>query len=131
MSKVINYKPGDLIIKEGEDGKGFFILRSGTLNVLKGEKVVGKLKVPGTIFGEMSDILGRHRSCNVKAETDCRVVYLSQGIDEIIRTRPHLTWRLMRDLAQRLEQITEKYSRPGTNPLWCFEEPLGDYDEPE
>jgi|GEM_PF-5277070 CRP-like cAMP-binding protein len=55
----------------------------------------------------MSDILGRNRSCNVKAETDCRVVYLSQGIDEIIRTRPHLTWRLMRDLAQRLEHITE------------------------
>ena len=47
----MNYKPGDLVIKEGEDGKGFFILRSGTLNVLKDEKVVGKLKVPGTILG--------------------------------------------------------------------------------
>ena len=35
----MNYKPGDLVIKEGEDGKGFFIQRSGTLNVHKGEKL--------------------------------------------------------------------------------------------
>ena len=43
----MNYKPGDLVIKEGEEGKGFFILRSETLNVHKGEKVVGELKVQG------------------------------------------------------------------------------------
>ncbi len=130
MSDIIVYNPGDLIIEEGEDGKGFFILRSGTLNVLKGNKIVASISKPGTIFGEMSDILGKARSCNVKAETECKVVHLSQGIEEIIRTRPHLTWRLMRDLAQRLELITEKYSRPGTNPLWCFEEPLGEDEEP-
>lgn len=95
--------------------------------MLKGKKVVEKFKVPGTIFGEKSDILGRDRSCNVKAETDCRVIDLSQRIEGIIRPRPHLTWRLLRDLAQRLEQMTEKYSRPGTNPLWCVEEPLSDF----
>lgn len=88
MSEVIYYKPSDLIIKEGEDEKGVFILRSGTLNVIKGEKVVRELKIPGTNFEEMSDILARKHSGNVKAETDSRVVYLSQGIDEIIRTRP-------------------------------------------
>jgi len=87
MSEVISYKPGDLIIKEGEDEKGFFILHAETLNVIKGEKVVRELKLPGTIIGEMSDILGREHSCNVKAETDSRVVYLSQGIDKNIRTR--------------------------------------------
>ncbi len=122
MSGAVDFEAGDIVINEGEPGKGLFILRSGTLEVFKGDVKIAQLDTPTTVFGEMSDILGKPRSCKVVAKTECKVIYMDQGIDQIIQTRPRLTKRLIFDLANRLEQTTAKLADSDDSLIW-FDEP--------
>jgi len=128
MNEIIKYQPGELIIKEGDTGKGFFVLRFGTLEVLKGNNLIVQIDTPGSIFGEMSDILEKPRTCNVKAVTECEVIYMTLSIEEMIRTRPKFTSELIRNLAERLEKTTEKHASSDESPIWCFEVPLKDIE---
>lgn len=124
MVAVRKFNPGDLVIKEGDTGKGFFILRSGTMSVRRGEVEVAKISTPATIFGEMSDILEKPRTCNVVAATACEVLFIEQGVDEIVEKEPQLTKWLLKDLAERLEKTTEKLATYEKNMVWSIDKDL-------
>ena len=38
--ETLNFHPGDFIVKEGDIGKGFYILETGELEVTREEKVI-------------------------------------------------------------------------------------------
>ena len=84
MEKIIEVVPGQTILEQGEEGSGFFVLKSGTLEVFKDDVLLAVIMYPGTIFGEMGDILGRPRTCTVKAKNT------SIGIFCIRVALPHL-----------------------------------------
>ncbi|MFP4283539.1 MAG: cyclic nucleotide-binding domain-containing protein, partial [Opitutales bacterium] len=61
MHEIIEVEAGEIIVQQGEEGSGFFVLRKGTLEVLKDDVLLSVLMYPGTVFGEMGDILCRPR----------------------------------------------------------------------
>ncbi len=123
MAKQIVFKPGDVLIKEGVKGNGFFILRKGKLEVYKNSVLIAEIKNPDTIFGEMSDILDKPRTCNIVAKTSCTVEHVVNGIDETVKEHPELTKQILRDLAERLETTTKKLADSESNLLWTIKEP--------
>ena len=67
MQKREEFCPGATIIKQGEEGAGFYILEKGTVEVYKDDLKLNVLMFPGTIFGEMGSISNKPRTCTIKA----------------------------------------------------------------
>jgi len=107
--KTIAYKAGATIIAQGETKPGFYILKSGAVEVFKNDVMLNVLMFPGTIFGEMSDILEKPRSCTVKARNECELEhYDTVDMRELIQNDPDLALKIFKTLAARLERTTEK-----------------------
>ena len=109
MKTTEEYRPGATIIKQGDEDKGFYVLESGSIEVFKDELLLNMMLFPGTIFGEISDILNKPRTCTVKARTPTVVTkYMANSIDEIIREHPDIALKIFKTLATRLERTTQK-----------------------
>lgn len=123
METVIDVAPGKTIIEQGEEGTGFFILQSGTLEVYKDDVLLAVLMYPGTIFGEMGDILGKPRTCSVRAKNVARIIHVDTegGIEQMVKERPEIAARIIKTLASRLDRTTQKLvDTARDNPLWSF-----------
>jgi CRP/FNR family transcriptional regulator, cyclic AMP receptor protein len=107
MEKVLFYKAGETIITEGDRGKGFYILKEGNLNVQKDGISIATITEPGTIFGEMSDILNEPRTCTITSKTDSYVIHIPRDIDGIIASYPSVAKKMILTLAKRLEDTTK------------------------
>lgn len=120
MEKILEVKPGETILRQGEEGSGFFVLKSGTLEVYKDDVLLAVIMYPGTIFGEMGDILGRPRTCTVKAKNAASIAYYPvESLDELVTANPEIAVKLIRTLASRLDRTTQKLiDTARENPLW-------------
>jgi len=72
MSKV-HYGPGDIVIKQGEDGDFFYVVERGTCEIWRAvdgspPQLVLTVQEGGT-FGELALIYGTQRAATVKAKT--------------------------------------------------------------
>lgn len=78
---------------------------------------------PGTIFGEMGDILGKPRSCTVKARTRTTVTkYETNNIETIISEHPDIAIEILKTLANRLERTTQKLADVSSvSTVWSVE----------
>lgn len=120
MSKVIEVPAGQTILEQGEEGSGFFVLESGTLEVFKDDVLLAVIMYPGTIFGEMGDILGRPRTCTIKAKNSSRISYYQiESMEAFVNDNPQIAVKLIRTLASRLDRTTQKLiDTARENPLW-------------
>ena len=50
MIRLQEYQSGDVVLPAGELGKGFCILESGTLEVVRDGKVLSEIDMAGSIF---------------------------------------------------------------------------------
>lgn len=72
------YKPGDVIIKEGEVGENFYLIEKGEANVFKeNEGLVSSLK-RGDYFGEVALLNDLPRQASVIAKTEVQVATLDK-----------------------------------------------------
>lgn len=79
--KEENYKAGDYIVKQGEEGSKFYIVAEGKLIAEKNEN--GKTKKvfeykDGDYFGEIALVRDTVRQASIKAETNCRLVSIER-----------------------------------------------------
>lgn len=120
MEEILDVDPGRTIIEQGEAGHGFYILQSGTLEVVKDEILLAVLMYPGTIFGEMGDILGKPRSCTVRAKNRAKVIHVPDAdMAGIIRDNPDIALKIIKTLASRLERTTQKLAdTTRESPIW-------------
>ncbi len=89
--EVIEYEPDTAIIREGEAGDAFFILRTGGVRVIKesnGGKVLNQLKA-GDSFGELALLTGQPRATSIITSEASSVFRLSKReFDRIIAASP-------------------------------------------
>jgi CRP/FNR family cyclic AMP-dependent transcriptional regulator len=99
---VREYKAGDVIFREGDPAEELFIVKSGTVEIRLGNRLLDTVP-ERSIFGEMALIDPGARSATAVAATDAMIVPVSekQFLFLVSRT-PYFALNVMRVLARRL-----------------------------
>ncbi len=107
--KSVEFKAGETILREGEDGDSAFFIVDGTVEVLVGAggRRVGMLGT-GEVFGEMCLIEPGPRSATIIALTDvtCLVTSYEEFVGSI-EDNPERAVAFMRVLVRRLRQMND------------------------
>ncbi len=103
------YKPHEIIVNEGDEGLGWFILKSGRVGVFKGSLKIAEYSETGSIFGELSGILKRPRTAMLQALTTSEVVCIDCTLTELIRQQPSIARKILVNLAERLVKTTDDF----------------------
>ncbi|MBR1638676.1 MAG: cyclic nucleotide-binding domain-containing protein [Treponema sp.] len=105
------FKPGQVIIKEGDVGDEFYILYSGSVHIYRdtpaGDPIaLADLNASMNIFfGETALISNDKRSATVTAIDECQVLVLtSKKFHELCQKQSVLGYRVLLKLAQRMSE---------------------------
>jgi CRP/FNR family cyclic AMP-dependent transcriptional regulator len=103
----VEFAADHVIVHQGEIGTGFFVVVSGGARVIRDGAVIARLG-PGEFFGELSVLDGRPRVAQVVADgpTTC-LALASWDFEAVVRDEPAVALAVMRELAQRLRDLTE------------------------
>jgi serine/threonine protein phosphatase PrpC len=110
--EVIGWKPGEVIVREGERGDELFIVLSGQCEITRGETVLLQVG-PGDHFGEMALIRAMPRSATVTAIQPSELISLRRAdFFEILRKEHEVAvkmlWQFLGVLADRLDQTNSQ-----------------------
>ena len=108
-----HYPSGTTIVKQGEIGDSFYIVRKGNVQVIleRPSKSATLIAVLGLNdgFGEMSLLTDQPRSANVIASTDVSVWRLPKvAFDQLVAENLSLAFYFNRILSQRLRALQER-----------------------
>ncbi len=96
---------GETLIEEGGQGTEIFFLKTGAVEVLKGDTLITKEFEPGAVFGEMSVLLGSNSTATVKVIAPS-VFFVAENGADFLKANPELSLYLATVLAMRLEAVT-------------------------
>ncbi len=99
------YPVGATLLAEGGQSGRLYVLESGIVEVLRGDTRVALIGDPGSIFGEMSVLLGLPYTATVRAVTPISVCSFEDA-ETFLKSRPEIAFFLSRLLAQRLNAAT-------------------------
>lgn len=106
MSSIKNFKSGETIAHEGDKSKCFYVLINGKVGIFKGNKKITEFSKAGEIVGEMSLILGKPRTSEIRALEDSSLLQITGELDDIIKMYPDISKKLIKTLAERLDKLT-------------------------
>jgi len=98
-------EPGAVLLVEGETSGQLYVLKDGTIEVMRGDIVVAIATQPGAVFGEMSALLAKPHSATVRAASPA-TVYAFEHSATFLRAHPDIAYCVARLLAQRLQAAT-------------------------
>jgi CRP-like cAMP-binding protein len=109
-AKDSRYNAGEIIVKKGESGVGFYLILDGSVEVKLGETVLSKLG-PGQFFGEMSVIDDQPRSADVIAVEPSRCLVLTAwSFEALISNHPKIALKMLRESVRRLRDTDKAFS---------------------
>lgn len=77
--KIENFAAGDLILREGDPGDRFYLIRQGRVSVRRGDAQQEVVQLgEGDFFGEMALLSGQPRNASVWATEPCLLYSLNQ-----------------------------------------------------
>lgn len=105
-----DFKTGDTVFKDSEEGKSLYIIKSGEVKACKtapdGELFTLTMMKDGDIFGEMSFLDGRPRSATIIAISDLETYVLGKAeFDTLIDDHPRIIYKLMRNIVFTIHAI--------------------------
>ncbi len=102
------FAPGEVIVREGEEGEELFIVRAGTVAVTVSGAEVARMS-SGNFFGEMSLLTGAARAATVLAVSEVEVYVMGRAVfQRLLSSHPELAEDVSAVLATRqteLEQV--------------------------
>ncbi len=107
-ARARSFRPGDEIVKEGDEGVGFYLITSGKVSVTRGGVQLNTLGA-GDFFGEMALLDNHRRSATVTATepTECIVVHRADFVAEL-RADADLAVELLALMSRRLRELDER-----------------------
>jgi CRP-like cAMP-binding protein len=121
-----DYKAGDYVFKEGDEGDGMFVVVKGSVRISKqsptGEEALAVLE-PHAFFGEMALIDFAPRAADAIAHEDSQLFFIPlKELRGLIETHHHLALKILfalcEVLAQRLRETNERYMSIFTIAQW-------------
>jgi CRP-like cAMP-binding protein len=107
-TREIHLDPGDVVFEEGEPNRGTFLVVEGVLEQRKGDALIRVIE-PRMVAGELW--LGENEPHNytVRANTHAHVLQLERrDVDESITDYPEIALAIVKGLAFRLHELTER-----------------------
>lgn len=117
ISKIVRYKPGDLIVKEGAYDGWIHYLISGRVRIVKKGNELAILQRTGDVFGEMADMGSGELSVSVYALDHATCLKIDMSNVDGLTSENRFVFRYLifrgfaEVLAKRLRIATEKYLR--------------------
>jgi CRP/FNR family transcriptional regulator, cyclic AMP receptor protein len=97
-----DFGPGATIVRQGEPGRGMFVLAEGRAKVVVDRAEVATLG-PGSYFGEMAVIDGGPRTATIVAETEVATLEITpQAFLRLLEREPTISAAIGRELRDRL-----------------------------
>jgi len=117
----VKFKPYDNIIREGEIDESIFIILKGVVNITKQslpDIIISQLKA-GSLFGEIALISDAPRTSNATAFTESILMKITKNmINQLpLALQKKLQDQLIRILAQRLDEMNEKFVKVINSPM--------------
>jgi CRP-like cAMP-binding protein len=97
---------GALLIAEGSTTGRMYVLVQGTVAIERDGVVFARADSPGSIFGEMSVVLGKPATATVRALGDVQVRVIADP-ESFLRDRPGVALSVLRMTASRLDGLTQ------------------------
>jgi len=115
--QVVDFEEGDTIIKEGQVGAKFYIVRSGSVEVLVNDRDNCEIKVAtlekGDCFGEMSLLTGEPTAANIKSAHYTELLTLSkEQFENLLLKYPAMNSYFHRLFVQRLRKANIEARKP-------------------
>jgi CRP/FNR family cyclic AMP-dependent transcriptional regulator len=107
-SEEKSFKPGEAIIKEGDQGVGLYIIIDGKAVVKRGRRQLSRLH-KGSFFGEMSLLDDAPRSADVIAieRTKCLILQ-KRKFRSLLSRNPGLARGVLHEMARRLRETSAR-----------------------
>lgn len=103
------YRPGEIIVKQGEIGDCMYVIQDGAVDVLKeenGVQTVVDTMHTGDIFGEMAIIDHTVRSSTVRASTPVRILTIDKKtFIRRVQEDPSLALSVLKVMSQRVRNL--------------------------
>lgn len=116
LGKLMQYEPGEVLIRERYSDGWIYLLISGEVEIVKDGQVINTFSRSGELFGEMEAVDGAPRSATIRAVTDTLVLGVDGSLTDLKIRKNELAfcytlYRLFAEiLADRLRQATEEIS---------------------
>ena len=104
--EVRRFNAGEPVIKEGESTGLLYFLIEGAVEVRKDDVLLFATSQPGTVFGELSTLLGGNHHATVNAVKPC-AFYVVANPREFLATSPAVCFHVCETLATRLNALLE------------------------
>ena len=110
---LTSFDKGEKIFLEGDDSQDLFVLVSGQLDILKGNKKIVEITEKGSLFGEMSFLLGEKRTATVKANDDVKTIRIpKEEVTTFLHEFPDVASEITKLLAKRLDETSRILYHP-------------------
>lgn len=105
IEKQIN--KGEIVVSEGDEGKGFFVIIEGRVKVFKvsaeGKEQILHIFGPGQPFGEVPVFAGQRFPANAQAIDKARVLFFPRvAIVDLITANPSLALNMLAEMSKKL-----------------------------
>ncbi|MDD5091532.1 MAG: cyclic nucleotide-binding domain-containing protein [Candidatus Wallbacteria bacterium] len=116
LSNIKDFDTGEIICREGEEGREMYILASGRLGVFVGEQRVATISRKGSVIGEIAVLLGYRTGRYEKRTATIRTITASQlvvvpgdNLEDYLQKDPDIIAHIAKELAERLPQTNSGY----------------------
>ncbi len=110
------FAPGETILRSGEHGREFYIVRRGLVAIRVDNREVARLG-PGEFCGELALLTGRERQGNVIAVTETEVFEVDEHMfRDVLQGEPKIAEEVSRIVAERQAALESRESGVGPTP---------------
>jgi CRP/FNR family cyclic AMP-dependent transcriptional regulator len=103
--KLNTYETGDIVIKKGDQGGRFYIIVSGTVDVLNDGGLIIATLDTGNVFGEMSLICNENVNATIQVKNPAQILYIDRSnFNKILDYYPAIQLYFSRLIAGRLNE---------------------------
>lgn len=92
-------------MEEGTRSGAIYFLKSGRVEIVRGEVVLGDMSKPGSTIGEVSMLLGRPHVASVRAAEPC-VCCVAEDAEAFLRDHPEVNLVIARELAWKVDAMS-------------------------
>ena len=100
-----HFEPGEVILKEGGETGFLYFLKEGKVEIQRSGEKIAESDQPGSIFGEISILLGRPHMADVIALEKC-TFHVAEDAESYLRDHPEVNIHISRDLARKVDQLS-------------------------